>query len=152
MSKVSVKAVFVGGITDIASTFILGIPLLIIFVIAKVDFAHLPKDQVQGAVAASIHGNTLLYAILLLVGAACSVLGGYVAAWLAKHNELLNGSLSSFLCVALGLYSLGAGKESGTLPVNLLELLASPILGLLGGYLRLTQTHHRGPTNQASSN
>jgi hypothetical protein len=43
------------------------------------------------------HATPWLYGAQLLVGLACSVLGGYVAAWLAKHDELLNRTLSAFL-------------------------------------------------------
>jgi hypothetical protein len=144
MSKVSLKGVLVGGITDVGATIILGVPLALIFVVAKVDFVHMPKDQVQAAVAAAIHGNTFLYAVQVLIGAACSVLGGYVAARIAKHDELLNGALSSFLCIGMGLYSVVGGKDSSSLPVQLLLLLASPVLGLLGGYLGLKYLRARG--------
>ena len=76
---------------------------------------------------------------LLLVGLACSVLGGYVAAWLAKHDELLNGGLSSFLCVGLGIYTMASGKDSDAMWVQILMLIASPILALIGGILMRLQ-------------
>jgi hypothetical protein len=90
-----------------------------------------------------IHGNVPLYVGQLLVGLACSVLGGYVAAWLAKHDELLNGGLSCFLCVALGIYTMASGKDSNALWVQILMLLASPALALFGGDLMRRQRQRR---------
>jgi len=101
MHKVSVKGVLIGGIVDVCSSFLMGIPFAI-FALSKVDVAHTPKDQIGPAIMAVTRGIPWLYGAELLVGLACSVLGGYVAGWLAKHDELLNGTLSSFLCVALG--------------------------------------------------
>ena len=45
-------------------------------------------------------------AMHFLVGAACSVLGGYVAARIAKRDEILNTAVSSFLCVGMELYAM----------------------------------------------
>ena len=74
----------------------------------------------------------------------CSILGGYVAAWLAKHDELLNGALSAWLCIAFGIAAFGASVRGGT-PVweVILGELASPALGLLGGYFRAAQKRKR---------
>ncbi len=142
MSKVSIKGVLLGGITDVLSTNILAIPL-IIYVMAKLDCSHTPKDQLNAAIIAALHGSVLLYTVQFLIGSGCSILGGYVAARLAKHDELLNGALSSYLCIGIGLYSVVAGKESRLL-LGLIGLAASPALGLLGGYFRLAQKRTRG--------
>ena len=138
MSRVSIRGVLIGGVTDIGATIVLALPL-IVYVMAKLDVSHLPPDQVGAAFTAAVHGSAPLYALQLVVGLACSILGGYVAAWLAKHDELLNGLLSSFLCVILGVYSLIMGKSPGSSWVQLLLLAASPMFGMIGGYLRLSQ-------------
>jgi len=104
---------------------------------SKVDLAHTPKEQLGSAIAAVSHATPGLYGTQLLLGLACSVLGGYVAAWLAKHDELLNGALSSFLWVLIGIYSIAAGKDSHALWVQILMLMSAPVCGFLGGYLRL---------------
>jgi hypothetical protein len=92
---------------------------------------------------AVIDGYTVLYLAEMLVGCGLLLLGGYVAAWLAKHDELLNGALSSFLCVVLGIFTIFSGKDLNPLWVQLLMLVASPLLGLLGGSLRLAQKRAR---------
>ena len=142
MSKVSMKGVVIGGVTDIVSSSILGIPL-VVYVMSSLDLKRLPKDQVQPALVAAIHSNASFHAVHLLVGLVCSALGGYVAAWLAKHDEILNGALSSFLCIAIGIYSISAAVQHGQLWEQLLVLAASPVFALFGGYLRFAQVLHR---------
>jgi hypothetical protein len=142
MERLSVKGVLIGAIVDVVTSVMMGIPFAV-YATLRLDLAHIPKDQIGPATTAAIHGSTGLYLAELLVGCACSVLGGYVAAWLAKHDELLNGALSSFLCVALGIFTISSGKDWNALWVQLLMLVASPLLGLLGGFLRLTQKRAR---------
>ena len=134
MSKVSVKGVLIGGIVDIVTSVVLGLPFAL-YAMLKVDLSHTPNAQASAAVTAAIHGNVPLYVAQLLVGLACSVLGGYVAAWLAKHDELLNGGLSSVLCVVGGIYVLATGKDSNPHWLQALLLVASPLLAILGGDL-----------------
>ena len=138
MRKISVKGVLIGGIVDIVSSSLLGIPLAV-YALSKVDMAHTPKDQLGTAISAVTHASPWLYATQLLVGLLCSVLGGYVAAWLAKHDELLNGPLSSLLCLAVGFYSIALGKDSHAHWVQFLMLVAAPVCGFFGGYLKAQQ-------------
>jgi hypothetical protein len=132
--RVSIKAVLIGGLVDIVTSVVLDIPIAVYGTI-KIDMSQLPKNGAARAMATAIHATAPLYVAQLLVGLACSVLGGYVAAWLAKRNELLNGMLSSFLCVALGIFTLASGKGPDSLWVQILLLVASPAMALLGGAL-----------------
>jgi hypothetical protein len=134
--RVSIVGITVGGITDVVATNILAIPV-VVYTMAKFDLFHTPQDS--SAITNAIHTNPALYGLQLLIGLGCSVLGGYVAARIAKHDELLNGALSSFLCIAIGVYSLGRGKIPGSLSVAILLLIASPLFAFLGGYLRILQ-------------
>ncbi|HTA57229.1 MAG TPA: hypothetical protein VK805_03685 [Candidatus Baltobacteraceae bacterium] len=138
MNKLSLKGIVWGGIADILASVILGLPV-VTYVMVKLELAHTPKDQVPAAVHAALQGHTSLYALQLAIGMACSVLGGYVGARLAKHDELLNGALTSMLCVALGIYSLATKTESGSQFIEWASFVLSPALGMLGGYLRLAQ-------------
>lgn len=128
----------VGGIVDVVSSSLMGIPLAV-YALSKVDVAHTPKEQLGSAIVAVSHGTPWLHAMQLLVGLGCSVLGGYVAASLAKHDELLNGTLSAFLCVAIGIYSIASGKDSNAHWVQGLILISAPLCGFLGGYMRVRQ-------------
>jgi len=84
---VSLKGVLIGSITDILSSSLSGVPLAI-YAASKVDLANTPKDQLGHAIAAVSRATRWLYGTQFLLGLTCSVLGGYVAAWLAKHDEL----------------------------------------------------------------
>jgi hypothetical protein len=110
---------------------------------SRLDLSRTPKDQIGATITAAIHGNMPLYLGQLLVGLACSVLGGYVAAWLAKHDELLNGALSSFLCILLAVYAIASGKDTNAAWVRILLFVASPAFALLGGDLTRRQREHR---------
>jgi hypothetical protein len=69
-------------------------------------------------------------------GAMASVLGGYVAARIAKRGHMWNGALSSYLCIGSSIYALGTGA-GGTIPLwqHIAFLPLSPALGALGGYI-----------------
>ncbi len=77
----------------------------------------------------------------MLIGLGCSVLGGYVAAGQAGHDELLNGASSSALCLLIGILNFGHGLDSGPWVIQAFVFLASPACGLLGGYLQVAWRH-----------
>jgi hypothetical protein len=129
---------------DIVATNILAIPF-VVYVMLRFDL--MGRRSAPGAITALIHEHPPLFVLQILIGLVCSVLGGYVAARLAKHHELLNGTLSCYLCVGIGIYSLVAGKGYGTWLVQLLLLLASPVSGLLGGYLRVATKTDSGESS-----
>jgi len=138
MKKISILGVLLGALTDIVSSMFLGIPLGL-YAASKVDIAHMQPDQVQSAIIAIMHNSIPLFFTQLLLGSFCSALGGYVAARIAKHQEILSGGLSSFLCVGIGIYSIIAGTDHNSLLVKVLLFIASPAFGLLGGYIRFRQ-------------
>jgi hypothetical protein len=145
MSKVSIKGVLIGGVVDVGSSMILGVPL-VIYAMAKSGLLGASRGSVQVSPAAAIHASPWLYGVQLSIGLGCSAFGGYVAAWIAKHDEVLNGFLSSYLCTAIGISSMMAGKVSGAKLEQLFLLIASPLCSLLGGYLRRNQ---KGVAQQA---
>lgn len=134
--KISVLAVAIGGISDVVLSTLLAIPV-IIYVLIKYDLLYAPHGA--AAITATIDSSAWLYGVQLTIGMGCSVLGGYIAAWVAKHNELLNGLLSSFFCITIGIYSALSGKNSHPILWLMLLLVAAPVLALLGGYLRQKQ-------------
>jgi putative membrane protein (TIGR04086 family) len=89
----------------------------------------------QSGVISLVHADSILYSIQLTLGLACSILGGYVAARIAKHDEVLNGALSSFLCILLGIYSAASGKMMESPAEHALLFAASFGAAALGGLL-----------------
>jgi len=135
MKRVSLKGVAIGSITDILSTNIVLFPVQIYILVSS----GLSPDQAAGSASQILKASTLFFASSCILGGLCSVLGGYVAARLAKHDELLNGGLSSILCVASGIYGVMSGSAAERVGVHLVFLPLSVALGALGGYLRARQ-------------
>ncbi len=143
MSRISFKAVCIGAVTDMVSSTVSGALIAIAFIVI-LHLTRTPGDPLDWALLKPENQNSLLYGIQVIAGAACSILAGFVAAWVAQHDELLNGALSSFACVLLGLLAVAADKDPHLRLTHILLLIASPLLGLLGGHIR-----HRLKTSQA---
>jgi hypothetical protein len=137
MRQISLKGVAIGGIVDVVSSSIAGVPL-IIFAMGRSNISSLPEGQRVGALVAALH-TPGMGVVTWVIGAACSVLGGYVAARIAKRAEVMNGALSAWLCILMGVYGM-VSDATATSPLHqLANFLLSPALSALGGYLRLRQ-------------
>jgi hypothetical protein len=130
MSRISLKGVAIGGIVDMVSTNIVVLPVMVYILISSAS-SGLDAGSVRQVLMAS---NAFRVSSSVL-GALCSVLGGYVSARIAKHHKVLNGALSSILCIGLGVYALLSGSAADHFGLHLAFLPLSPALGALGGYL-----------------
>ncbi len=131
----------VGGVLDIVLSSVLGVPF-VIYVIVTSNL-HPAEGQLPAAVTGVIHARPALYAVQLAIGLACTALGGYIYARIAKHDEVLNGLLASSMCILLGVYSMVSGKQHTT-PLEQVALFGLTILaGLFGGYLRARSVRAR---------
>jgi len=142
MRRISILGVAVGGIVDIVATNVAALPI-VIYASTQIDLLAIPQAQQTAALMAYLKGNFALYATLTVLGCLCSVLGGYVAALIAKRAELLNGACSAFLCVGLGIWTMVQGNEQVPTWLHILLLPLSPVLGALGGYVRARQLRSR---------
>lgn len=124
MHRISLKGIAIGNVTDIAATYVVMMPLMVYLSLSS------------GKPPAEILKQSTVYYSYAILGGLCSVLGGYVSARIAKHDELLNGALSSILCVGGGMYAVISGGAADDLLMHLLFLPLSPALGALGGSLR----------------
>lgn len=136
--KLSILGVLVGGLVDVSSSFILGLTVAV-YVALKVPLEQRVGPQANAAVTSAIHGNHLLYFSELLIGLLCSAFGGYVAAAIAKRHERLNGTLSCYLCVSLGIVLLAFHLQHEPLWQQFMLLAASPLMAFIGGDLRFRQ-------------
>jgi len=140
MNRISLKGVVIGNITDILSTNVVLLPVQIYILVSS----GLSLENAAGSITEILKASTLFFVSSCILGGLCSVLGGYVAARIAKHDELLNGGLSSILCVASGVYVLMSGRAADQLWTHLVFLPLSVALGVLGGFLRGRQSMRRG--------
>ena len=136
IKKISIRAILVGSLVDIIGTGIWG-AVLIVYLISVHRILPGPLLAIQIKEVSSISSHPGIFLIKFAGGIIFSIVGGYTAAAIAKRNELIYGALSSFLCVGSGIYSVLKGSNTFPLIVQLIILLISPMLGLLGGYLNL---------------
>jgi len=134
MSQISVKGVVVGGVIDIVATNIAALPVVVIAAM-QAGVHTLPKAEQAKATTDALMNTPSLFLAAMFLGMLCSILGGFVAASIAKRDALLNGGLSAFLCVGFGLYALVAGTNTVSPWLHAAAFLLSPALGALGGYL-----------------
>lgn len=128
MKKLSFSGILLGGIVDILSTGVLAVPIFL--------YTALKYGAVHSAQA--VHASILLTMAQWLAGVLGSVLGGYIAAWMAGHDEILNAALSAYLCTSVGIVSWIAGATATSTPERLLELALAPLFAAVGGYLKLS--------------
>ncbi|MGD0632115.1 MAG: hypothetical protein ABR987_22515 [Terracidiphilus sp.] len=131
MTKVSIKGVLLGGVVDVLSSLIFGVLFAVLVIVFFHVFGRVPHKTVTA--------SPLFETSLIMIGVAGSTLGGFVAARLAKHDELLNAGLSSYLCVLLGIYEWSRGIDHSPSYAQALLMISGPVFSLLGGYLRLRQ-------------
>ncbi|MES5483025.1 hypothetical protein QMZ05_09725 [Bradyrhizobium sp. INPA03-11B] len=134
MKRVSFKGVAIGNVVDIVTSNVVMVPVMI-YVLASPPTGSPPGP---GSIQEAFERSHVFLAASSILGGLCSILGGYVSARIAKHEEILNGALSSILCTSFGIFTLVNGI--GHFWLHLLYLLLSPALGAFGGYLRSRQT------------
>jgi hypothetical protein len=134
MKRVSFKGVAIGNIVDVVSSSIAGF-LVAIYVLISLAASVKDMDDANQLVLTS--GVFWFWSVVL--GSLGSVLGGYVAARIARHDDVLNGAPSSILCVGINVYGLVSGGAVGHEALYLGSLPLSPALSAFGGYLSARQ-------------
>jgi MFS family permease len=139
----SVVGVVVGGVVDIVSTNLLTIPLMV-YVAATHDLSSVPPAQAGTRMFAIIGGSVGLQVTGWFLGLLATVLGGHIAARIARRAEIVHGALSAWFCMGLGVYGLVAGIGAAPAWQHALAFILSPTFAAFGGYLRLRQRGGRG--------
>jgi hypothetical protein len=134
MSKRSLVGVLVGGVTNIVAANLLEIPIAV-YVMTTTGVLDLPSAVRKAVYLDALHANPPLFAISLMTWGLSSILGGYVAARIARDNEVVAGALSSWTCIALAANALVHGLSGQPIWQFLMWLPGSTLLGALGGYI-----------------
>lgn len=139
--KVSFLGFIVGSLVDIVGTNIWGVFITIYVLISfnLLAMAQSSPGEITGRIYTIFKTDPVVFSANLIVGSLFSILGGYISASIAKHDELLNGALSSFLCVGSGLISFFINPQSTSILLVIISLVLSPLLAMFGGFLRLKQ-------------
>lgn len=139
-SKLSFKGIVIGGIGDIFLSNLLSMPFFMYVMIAHHEIFTGADPKVYSSL---IRASASLYGLQLLLGGISSVVGGFLSATIARHDELLNGVLASFACSSIGIYTILSGKSVVPLTEQLLVFIAAPGCALLGGFIAL-KAHQAG--------
>ena len=135
MRRLAIRSIFVGGLVDLfASNFFGTISQVVVLLILSID--HTSLEDAPAATRAIVNGNTAFFGAQLIIGSLCSLLGGYLAARLARHDMRLNGALSSVPSLVAGGVVIAIGHNPEHFIQHLLILPVKPIFGYAGGYLR----------------
>ena len=132
MSRISVRAILIGGIVDTLLTLVLLLPIMA-WVGVGAGVFELPDAQQSAALARAFEENYGAYIAGVLLGSMSSMVGGYVAARIADRAHLLNGALSAWFCFVLTVYGVLFDRSSLTSLWYLLFLPLGPALAALGG-------------------
>ncbi len=141
--RVSILGVFVGGFADVVTSFLIDIPLSAYVLLHSRSGAQ-PIAVAAQTTYARFHAHPIILGTQFLLSLLCSAFGGYVAAAIAGHDERLNGTLSCWLCIGLGLALLPLGLTKDPWWLQAFFMLLSPVMGFLGGDLRLRRRIAKG--------
>jgi hypothetical protein len=136
MRGLSVAAIVLGGVVDVLLSSGLGM-LLVFQAFYTRGFNHVPKEQLQGAISSLMHGDAKLYVTQTAIGLGASVIGGFVAASIAKQRRLLNGVLASWLCIGIGIVSILRRDDATPAAIHAALIAATPMCYLAGATIRL---------------
>ena len=134
---VGIRPVIIGAVVDYVATYLLVMLYLIVYYVQDpLEKGGLPEEAIEKALEQMIASQEGLLA-LLVIGALCTALGGYIAGRLAKADAVKHGALVGAVSLIIGALQSGMAGEGSPLPqwhMVLGYLLAIPA-GALGGFL-----------------
>lgn len=133
---VKIRPIVIGAVVDYLATYFLTmLYLLAYYVKDPLEKGGVPEEAIEKALQEMMSSQEGLLA-LIMIGAFCTALGGYVAARLAKVEEVKHGALVGAASLMLGFLEalmVGAGSSLPQEYALLAYVIAIPA-GALGGY------------------
>ena len=130
LKNVNIKAVLLGSLVDIGGTLVSGIIYLLALYIAIL----IRQAGMEGAEELSIEqitNGTGFQLAALIIGLGYTLLGGFVAASVAKGEKMLQAGVMGGISLLLSLFFLDADH----IWYDIISLLLTLPVALLGGYL-----------------
>lgn len=134
MPRRSLIGSIVGGVVSIVAANLLNVPIGA-YIIASTGVLDLPLAQRKAVYLATLHANPLLFGISLAIWGVCSLLGGYLAARIARSDQVRVGAISSWTYIALAANALFQGLAREPIWNIVMWFPGGPLFGALGGYL-----------------
>ena len=132
-----IRPIIIGAVVDYVATYAV-VTLYLIFVYMKepLEKGGVPTEALQEALKEMLSSQQGLLD-LLIIGALCTVLGGYVAGRLARAEEIKHGALVGAVALIVGVLQTGMAGEASPVPYwhELLGYLLAIPAGALGGFL-----------------
>jgi len=138
MQKISIKGVLIGSIIDYVLRQVFFV-LPVVYVAIKIGLHNDTPANIAKTAFAAIEDSLTLHYLQFAGGLLATVIAGYVAARVAKKNELLNGFLAALPCTALAMYRWSSGADEQTLSATALQITASLMCALFGGFLAMAR-------------
>jgi hypothetical protein len=140
----AIIGVLVGNIADMVISTVSGAAVVLILVIVGMAGVRPGEAQLsQAEIATTLAASPAIIMCSFVTGALSSVAAGYIAAWIARRAELLCGLASALFCVSIGVHGLILGSSVLPKAAVLGSILLSPLLGLLGGWIRRVTARNR---------
>lgn len=138
MRRISFLGILVGGTVSYLLPAVIAMPVAFLFGIRMVATGHSPA-----ALQHEIIWNPVYYYGIFTLQLACSVFGGYLAGVTARRDEVLNGSLSSIITIAIS--SLFQALDPHPLSIKAIKMIGIVVAAGLGGYLRARKARSSAP-------
>lgn len=132
---VQIRPIIIGAVVDYIVTHVLIMLYLIVYYMKDpLEKGGLPEEAIEKALKEMLSSQEGLLA-LIVIGAFCTALGGYVAGRLAKAEEVKHGALVGAVSLILGLLQTGMAGEGSPVPYGyeLLGYVLAIPAGALGG-------------------
>ncbi|MEK6528064.1 MAG: hypothetical protein AABZ36_04175 [Nitrospirota bacterium] len=129
--KINIKAIFIGWLVDTVGTVIAG---FIIGIIAAVFLAA--KDFGADQIAEELSNSAAVQKAAIFIEFTLTFIGGYVAALIAKEDEIKHAVLVGVLSLVSSLIITAAMQQQDPM-MYLVSLFILPF-AVLGGYLKKT--------------
>ncbi len=132
---VKIRPIIIGAVVDYVATYaFITLYLIVYYIKDPLEKGGMPEEAFEKALKEMISSQEGLLA-LIVIGALCTVLGGYLAGRLAKSEEVKHGVLVGAVSLILGIVQTGMAGEASPVPYwyELLGYVLAIPAGALGG-------------------
>ncbi len=132
---VQIRPIIVGAVVDYVATYALIMVYLIVHYMKEpLEKGGMPEEAIERALKEMLSSQEGLLA-LIVIGAFCTALGGYVAGRLAKAEEVKHGALVGAVSLIVGIVQTGMAGEASPVPYwhELLGYVLAIPAGAMGG-------------------
>jgi ABC-type sugar transport system permease subunit len=120
MKKISIRGILIGGVINVGGSLLLT-TVLVVSILTWLQYQAGSRAGYENLIMNDMKANPVYRTLYYLIVYISPVLGGFVSAKIARHNELLNGLLASILGLSVALHLLGVNRTEGSVgdPTNL---------------------------------